>query len=176
MKVWLPVGGPPPDPERMPPLAAADARRRARQWTANTGGLAGREDTALFVEMLLNDVCAYCGQRWNPIQIDHISGRDGAGAHDWDNLTAACGPCNQIKRQHSVLWMVARMGRLELDGRAWHAQEQRLLRARDQSPALEAAYLAAATAATAAWDAWVAACRAKEEAERAWRAAAEEYR
>jgi 5-methylcytosine-specific restriction endonuclease McrA len=51
--------------------------------------------------ILRNDPCAYCG---GPMEhIDHIEpiARGGTGA--WDNLTAACGSCNQSKHTRTLL-------------------------------------------------------------------------
>ncbi|MEN8614503.1 HNH endonuclease [Dehalogenimonas sp. THU2] len=41
--------------------------------------------------------CQYCGKRTQPLTIDHIMPRFQGGGHSWDNLVAACMPCNRHK-------------------------------------------------------------------------------
>ena len=60
-----------------------------------------------YVAVLRHDPCSYCGE--SATSVDHIQPRSAGGAHDWDNLTAACGPCNSAKRDKPLLlWMAAR--------------------------------------------------------------------
>jgi 5-methylcytosine-specific restriction endonuclease McrA len=40
--------------------------------------------------------CQYCGKRAD--SIDHIVPRSRGGGHTWDNVVAACGRCNAVKR------------------------------------------------------------------------------
>lgn len=40
--------------------------------------------------------CQYCGSRAD--SIDHVVPRSRGGAHTWDNVVAACRPCNTRKR------------------------------------------------------------------------------
>ncbi len=40
--------------------------------------------------------CQYCGARAD--SIDHVRPRSRGGRHTWDNVVAACGPCNTAKR------------------------------------------------------------------------------
>ncbi|MGI8661646.1 MAG: HNH endonuclease [Acidimicrobiales bacterium] len=40
--------------------------------------------------------CQYCGERAD--SIDHVVPRSKGGAHSWDNVVAACRPCNVRKR------------------------------------------------------------------------------
>ena len=40
--------------------------------------------------------CQYCGKRAE--SIDHVVPRSRGGNHTWDNVVAACGRCNSIKR------------------------------------------------------------------------------
>lgn len=40
--------------------------------------------------------CQYCGARAD--SIDHVIPRSRGGAHTWDNVVAACRPCNTRKR------------------------------------------------------------------------------
>jgi 5-methylcytosine-specific restriction endonuclease McrA len=40
--------------------------------------------------------CQYCGKRAD--SIDHVVPRSRGGPHTWDNVVAACGRCNAVKR------------------------------------------------------------------------------
>lgn len=40
--------------------------------------------------------CQYCGAHAD--SIDHVTPRSKGGTHDWDNVVAACRPCNVRKR------------------------------------------------------------------------------
>jgi len=42
-------------------------------------------------------VCQYCGNSKIPITIDHIIPKGKGGLDTWENLVAACKPCNQKK-------------------------------------------------------------------------------
>ena len=44
--------------------------------------------------------CQYCGARAD--SIDHVVPRSRGGADTWDNVVAACRPCNVRKRDHDV--------------------------------------------------------------------------
>lgn len=50
-------------------------------------------------EILLRDdyTCQYCGQRSSSLTLDHVVPRRLHGPHTWDNVVAACGPCNLDK-------------------------------------------------------------------------------
>jgi 5-methylcytosine-specific restriction endonuclease McrA len=41
--------------------------------------------------------CAYCGRADLPLTIDHIIPRSRGGDETWENLVAACLPCNNRK-------------------------------------------------------------------------------
>lgn len=41
--------------------------------------------------------CQYCGKRTKDLTLDHVLPRHRAGGHDWDNVVAACKPCNHRK-------------------------------------------------------------------------------
>lgn len=43
--------------------------------------------------------CQYCGARAD--SIDHVMPRSRGGRHDWENLAAACRPCNTRKRDRT---------------------------------------------------------------------------
>ena len=47
-----------------------------------------------------NHTCQYCGVRSVPMTIDHIISRKKGGEDTWDNLVAACVPCNTRKGNH----------------------------------------------------------------------------
>ncbi|MBA66248.1 MAG: HNH endonuclease [Candidatus Marinimicrobia bacterium] len=42
-------------------------------------------------------VCQYCGSIALPLTIDHVLPKGRGGQDSWDNLVAACKPCNQKK-------------------------------------------------------------------------------
>ena len=48
-----------------------------------------------------NHTCQYCGIRSVPMTIDHVISRKKGGEETWDNLVAACEPCNTRKGNHS---------------------------------------------------------------------------
>ena len=41
--------------------------------------------------------CQYCGTRTHDLTLDHVVPRHRGGSHTWDNLVAACKPCNHRK-------------------------------------------------------------------------------
>ena len=42
-------------------------------------------------------MCQYCGSKSQSMTIDHIIPKDKGGKDSWDNLVAACVPCNARK-------------------------------------------------------------------------------
>jgi 5-methylcytosine-specific restriction endonuclease McrA len=44
-----------------------------------------------------NYTCQYCGRQTQHLTIDHVIPRHRGGGHYWDNLVAACPPCNRRK-------------------------------------------------------------------------------
>ncbi|MFC2053867.1 HNH endonuclease [Chloroflexota bacterium] len=44
-----------------------------------------------------NYICQYCGKKTPNLTIDHIIPRRLGGEHYWENLVAACPPCNHRK-------------------------------------------------------------------------------
>ena len=44
-----------------------------------------------------NHTCQYCGAKSVPMTIDHIIPRNKSGGDSWENLVAACVPCNTTK-------------------------------------------------------------------------------
>lgn len=55
-------------------------------------------------EIFLRDgyVCQYCGMRTSNLTVDHIIPRSRGGLHVWENVVAACQPCNHRKGGKSV--------------------------------------------------------------------------
>ena len=41
--------------------------------------------------------CQYCGKTGNDLTLDHVLPRHRGGQHTWENLVAACRPCNHRK-------------------------------------------------------------------------------
>lgn len=55
-------------------------------------------------------VCPYCTQRVSRLSMDHVVPLAGGGAHDIENVVAACGPCNKSKRDVPLLvWLAQRV-------------------------------------------------------------------
>jgi 5-methylcytosine-specific restriction endonuclease McrA len=55
-------------------------------------------------EVFIRDgfTCQYCGRETGDLTIDHIIPRSRGGPHTWDNLVAACKPCNHRKGGKSL--------------------------------------------------------------------------
>lgn len=55
-------------------------------------------------EIFIRDgyTCQYCGLRTSHLTIDHVIPRSRGGSHTWDNVVAACQPCNHRKGGKSV--------------------------------------------------------------------------
>lgn len=49
-----------------------------------------------------NFTCQYCGRQTTHLTIDHVIPRHRGGLHRWDNLVAACPPCNRKKGGRSA--------------------------------------------------------------------------
>jgi 5-methylcytosine-specific restriction endonuclease McrA len=49
-----------------------------------------------------NYTCQYCGRQTAHLTIDHVEPRHRGGQHRWDNLVAACQPCNRQKGGRSA--------------------------------------------------------------------------
>jgi 5-methylcytosine-specific restriction endonuclease McrA len=43
------------------------------------------------------NTCQYCGRTGSDLTLDHVLPRHRGGQHTWDNLVAACRPCNHRK-------------------------------------------------------------------------------
>ncbi len=55
-------------------------------------------------EVFIRDsyTCQYCGRRTHDLTLDHVVPRSRGGVHSWDNLAAACKPCNHRKGGKSI--------------------------------------------------------------------------
>ena len=62
--------------------------RRSSDWSEIRMRIFARDDFT----------CAYCGVRGERMECDHIVPVSRGGSHDDENLTTACKPCNQSKR------------------------------------------------------------------------------
>ncbi len=77
--------------------------------------------------------CQYCGR--SAENVDHVVPRSRGGAHEWENVVAACRRCNSRKKDRTpaeaamtlsrhpyapraAFWLVVAVGRVEPD---WHA-------------------------------------------------------
>ena len=81
-------------------------------------------------EILIRDhhTCQYCGHRGNDLTIDHVIPRSRGGLHTWDNVVAACRPCNHRKGGKSIgeARMSLRNQPLEPRAGAYYCIERRL--------------------------------------------------
>ena len=50
-----------------------------------------------------NFTCQYCGRHGHDLTIDHVVPRSRGGRHVWDNVVAACKPCNHRKGGKSLV-------------------------------------------------------------------------
>ena len=73
-------------PERHPPAVPHQAAAPAR---ASSRGARSSRAT--------HHTCQYCGARTHDLTLDHVVPRHRGGRHSWDNLVAACKPCNHRK-------------------------------------------------------------------------------
>jgi 5-methylcytosine-specific restriction endonuclease McrA len=55
-------------------------------------------------EVFLRDsnLCQYCGKESRDLTLDHVIPRHRGGEHSWDNVVAACIPCNHRKAGHTL--------------------------------------------------------------------------
>jgi 5-methylcytosine-specific restriction endonuclease McrA len=63
-------------------------------------------DGRMWVRLVSSDPCSYCGGQSSVI--DHILPIARGGNSDWDNLTAACRPCNAAKHSLGVVAFMLR--------------------------------------------------------------------
>ena len=54
-------------------------------------------------EIFLRDrhTCQYCGTQATDLTLDHVIPRRQDGGHSWENIVAACIPCNRRKAAHT---------------------------------------------------------------------------
>jgi 5-methylcytosine-specific restriction endonuclease McrA len=82
-------------------------RQRDRGNARRRGYEFADEGTLDFMELLLNDLCSYCGGPGGTL--DHIVPVSAGGANHSSNLTASCRRCNDSKFIRSLLqWLVMR--------------------------------------------------------------------
>jgi 5-methylcytosine-specific restriction protein A len=87
-------------------FAANGARRKARKMNAPGRGVTSQQWKAVLDASL--GLCAYCNEK-RPLTLDHIEPLASGGAHDIDNITAACRRCNCSKRDTLLLvWLAHR--------------------------------------------------------------------
>jgi hypothetical protein len=66
-----------------------------------------RDETSIaYANVLLRDVCSYCGVRSEAV--DHIEPIASLGSNSWWNLTGACGSCNSSKGATPLLAFLLR--------------------------------------------------------------------
>ena len=55
-------------------------------------------------EVFIRDgyTCQYCGKETRELTLDHVVPRHSGGPHAWDNVVAACIPCNHRKAGHTL--------------------------------------------------------------------------
>ena len=58
-----------------------------------------------------NYTCQYCGTSSVPMTIDHIISKNKGGVDSWDNLVAACVPCNAAKGNKSLNNLEMKLGK-----------------------------------------------------------------
>lgn len=85
---------------------AGSARHNARKRNAPGSGVTAAQWREVLAESL--GLCAYCGER-KPLTMDHVEPIALGGAHDIDNIAAACGSCNSSKNDTPlVVWLALR--------------------------------------------------------------------
>ena len=90
-------------PER---VYARNEARRARKLAAPGRGVTS--DEWLEILAAADGICAYCDQP-GKLTMDHIVPLILGGAHDIDNIAAACGPCNSSKGARPLAEFLQRM-------------------------------------------------------------------
>lgn len=87
-------------------VAASKARRRARVLNAPGAGVTATEWSEMLTAAL--GLCVYCNER-RPLEMEHVDPLSRGGAHEQDNIAAACLPCNRSKNDSTlVVWMAQR--------------------------------------------------------------------
>ena len=83
---------------------ANTARRQALKLNAPGRGVSAAQWQGCLAESL--GLCAWCNER-RPLTMDHIEPLALGGAHDIDNIAAACRSCNSSKRDTPLLLWLA---------------------------------------------------------------------
>lgn len=87
-------------------FTVAAQRRRVRKSVAPGSGVSPTEWREVVAASL--GLCAYCNQR-SPLTMDHVDPLSRGGAHDPDNIVAACKSCNSSKHDTPLaLWLALR--------------------------------------------------------------------
>jgi 5-methylcytosine-specific restriction endonuclease McrA len=82
-------------------------RRRARQIEAPGRGVSATEWQEVLEAAV--GLCSYCNES-RPLTLDHVEPLALGGAHDAENVVAACKPCNSSKGDtHVLVWMASRI-------------------------------------------------------------------
>lgn len=85
---------------------AKDTSRRARLLSAGGRGVSATEWLAIKESAV--GLCAYCARRAD-LTMDHIESIDRGGAHEPENIAAACMTCNSSKQERTlVAWLAWR--------------------------------------------------------------------
>ena len=76
------------------------SRRMTRDFKGEPDFRRSSEWSEIRMRVFVRDdfTCAYCGVRGERMECDHIVPVSRGGSHDDENLTTACKPCNQSKR------------------------------------------------------------------------------
>jgi 5-methylcytosine-specific restriction endonuclease McrA len=90
-------------------VAANNHRRLARKANADGRGVTVAEWRSCLADSL--GLCAYCGQK-NRLEMDHIDPLSKGGAHDIENIVAACLHCNRTKIDKALIVWLATLARL----------------------------------------------------------------
>lgn len=84
--------------------AVYEQRRRAAMLASPGRGVTAADWRAVVEDSI--GLCAYCARPTDNPTMDHIEPLVKGGAHDPDNIVAACRPCNSSKWTHSlVVWL-----------------------------------------------------------------------
>lgn len=86
-----------------------DLRRKARKKFAPGRGITAGEFQSVISGTV--GICSYCNG-YAPLELDHIEPVSKGGAHDIENATPACRPCNSTKSDTPLLlWLATRVVR-----------------------------------------------------------------
>lgn len=87
-------------------VIASKHRRRALVLNAPGGGVTTEQWDGILTDSL--GLCVYCNER-RSLEMEHVEPLSRGGAHDPENIAAACAPCNRSKNDTKlVVWMARR--------------------------------------------------------------------